>query len=249
MQRLELPSESELVANFKLLSETIEPVRRYSQATAQKSFVADDGRKADLERMIFSPEKAALLAFLCQHCEAELSIEIGFGMGSSATVILGTRRSTGRNFEHLILDPWGISRLDGEIVQDYLEQEFGPKFQRIWERSEIALGQILKTRGQGKAGLIFIDGGHQFENVMTDFALSDLLCAHHGYIVLDDAAFPAIETVLNYIRANRPDYQIAYQPVPDIAVLRKVAPDARSWSSFKPFEVPDRSDWTSVNHT
>lgn len=94
---------------------------------------------------------------------------------------------------------------------------------------------MLDRRGLGVAGLIFIDGGHRFENVMTDFVLADQLCSPGGYVVLDDAWYPAIETVVNYVRANRPDYAVAHLPVPNCTVLKKVGQDERGWESFKPF--------------
>jgi hypothetical protein len=92
--------------------------------------------------------------------------------------------------------------------------------------------------------MIFIDGGHRFEQVMTDFVLADLLCCRGGTIVLDDACYPAIETVINYVTSNRPDYAVAHLAVAKTTVLRKVAADGRAWNSFTPFEVPQRSDWT-----
>jgi hypothetical protein len=112
--------------------------------------------------------------------------------------------------------------------------------------SEVGLGLLLDRRGPGTAGLIFIDGGHRFENVMADFVLADQLCCVGGYIVLDDAWFPAIETVVNYVKSNRPDYAVAHIAVPNCTVLKKLTPDARPWDSFKPFEVPQREDWTAA---
>ena len=79
---------------------------------------------------------------------------------------------------------------------------------------------------------------------MTDFVLADQLCGMGGYIVLDDSLFPAIETVVNYVKANRPDYAVAHLPVPNCSVLRKVRRDQRPWDAFKPFDVPQRENWT-----
>jgi hypothetical protein len=177
-------------------------------------------------------------------CLTPLSVETGFGMGSSAAIILGTRRSEGKPFEHFIFDPWGLPDGRGNVVQSYLRARFGKDFQRIMKRSEYGLAELLDTRGTGTAGLVFIDGGHLFENVMSDFILADQLCCVGGYIVLDDALFPAIETVVNYVKSNRPDYAVAHLPVPYCSVLKKISTDAREWCSFKPFPVPQRSDWT-----
>jgi hypothetical protein len=243
MTELRLPSQDHLVTAFIELSQKVEPIRRCISALETGRFVHPDGRVDDLGVVKIFFEQAALISYLCSQCALSLSVEVGFGMGSSATMILGTRRFLKQDFEHLIFDPYGLDEGRGRVVQSYLEMEFGDQFRRIEKPSEIGLSQLLDQRGRGSAGLVHIDGGHQFENVMTDFVLGDKLCAGGGYIVLDDALFPAIETVINYVRTNRPDYAIAHLPVANTSVLQKIAPDRREWSAFKPFPVPDRSDW------
>jgi hypothetical protein len=57
--------------------------------------------------------------------------------------------------------------------------------------------------------------------------------------------YPAVETVLNYITANRPDYAVAHLPVENCSVAQKIGRDRRKWNAFTPFTVPDRRDWTS----
>ena len=126
----------------------------------------------------------------------------------------------------------------------YLIAEFGSLYNRVRKRSEVGLAQLIDKRGEGIAGLIFIDGSHHFENVMTDFVLADLLCCEGGYIILDDACFPAIETVVNYVSSNRSDYAVAHLAAPNLTVLKKRATDLREWSAFMPFPVPQRSGWT-----
>jgi hypothetical protein len=130
------------------------------------------------------------------------------------------------------------------VVQSYLEDHFPKGFRRITKASEIGLAAMLDRRGPGACGFIFIDGGHRFENVMVDFMLADQLCCENGYVVLDDAWFPAIETVVNYVRANRPDYAVKHLVVRNCTVLKKVAPDERAWDAFNPFQVPQRKNWT-----
>ncbi len=245
----DLPTAEQLVAELVSLARTSEPIARYLSAHETGTFTHPDGRTDDLGNVRLSPQKCALLSHLCRRCTTPLSVEVGFGMGSSATVILATRTALGKPFEHLIFDPYGLANGRGNIVQAYLQDVFGANFKRITTASEIGLGQLLATRGRESTGLVFIDGGHKFENVMTDFVLADKLCSIGGYIVFDDALFPAIETVINYIAANRPDYAVSRSPVGNTAVVRKVAPDQRQWFAFTPFEVPDRRDWTIAPQT
>lgn len=243
---IDLPSGEQLGRDLKDLAEKEEAIALCVAALETGTFKHPDGREDDLGVVRLSGEQAGLLAYLATACPKPLSIEIGFGMGSSAAVILGARRLIGKPFAHLIYDPFGLSNGRGQVVQSYLQERFPKNFRRLKKRSEIGLASLVDQRGAGIAGLIFIDGGHRFENVMTDFVLADLLCCVGGYIVLDDAWFPAIETVVRYVERNRPDYAVAHLAVPNCTVLKRIGPDKRDWDDFKPFEVPQREDWTPV---
>jgi hypothetical protein len=245
--RLGLPSEDELVSQVKALAAKEEAIALTLDAIETGVFRHPDGRTDDLQTVRLQPGEVGLLAYLASACPKPLSVEIGFGMGSSAAVILGARRLAGTPFAHLIFDPFGLPGGRGKVVQAYLQARFPKSFRRLMKRSEIGLGALIEKVGRGAAGLIFIDGGHRFENAMTDFVLADLLCCPGGYIVYDDALYPAIKTVINYVIANRPDYAVAQLAVANTAVLKKIGPDSRTWDAFKPFDVPQREDWTPSN--
>ncbi|HEX3429796.1 MAG TPA: class I SAM-dependent methyltransferase [Rhizomicrobium sp.] len=242
---LVLPQEETLVTELFALSHDSDAIRRYLLAFQTRTFTDPDGRTERLD-VVLPPAEAALLAWLARRSPTRLSIETGFGMGSSTAVIVGARATAGQDFEHLAFDPF---RQRGAVVQSYLETNFGERFRRFRERSEVGLGKLLGEHGAQSVGLAFIDGGHHFETVMTDFRLADLLCCNEGFVVFDDATSPAIETVVNYVRCNRPDYAIAHLPVPNTTVLKKCAPDRRDWSDFKPFPVEQRKDWTSTRRS
>ena len=241
---LSLPSEDQLIALIRELAEKEEAVALTLEAVESGVFRHPDGRTDELEGVRFMPAQLGLLAWLAQQCPTALSLEIGFGMGSSAAVILGARKIAGKPFAHLIFDPFGLRKGRGDVVQDYLKARFPKGFRRVMKRSEVGLAALFDKMGRGPAGMIFIDGGHRFEQVMTDFVLADLLCCGGGTIILDDACYPAIETVINYVKSNRPDYAVAHLALPKTTVLRKMAADRRAWTKFTPFEVPQRHDWT-----
>lgn len=241
---LRLPPEDKLIANLMELAKKESAIALALDALKTGKFKHPDGRVDHLANVRVSLGQAGLLAFLAQECSTYLSVEVGFGMGSTAAIILGTRRLAGKPFAHVIFDPYGLPDGSGQIVQSYLQSHFPKAFRRVMKSSEIGLGRLIENRGPDAASLIFIDGGHRFENVMTDFVLADQLCGMGGYIVLDDSLFPAIETVVNYVKANRPDYAVAHLPVPNCSVLRKVRRDQRPWDAFKPFDVPQRENWT-----
>ena len=243
-KELAFPPIAEMMTRLRALAGKEQAIGLCISALETGTFVAPDGTSEGLGRERISLEQCALLAHLARHCPKMLSVEVGFGMGSSAAIILGTRRLQAKQFAHLIFDPYGLPGDRGKVVQAYLKKRFPGGFRRIMKPSELGLAQLLDKRGPGIAGMVFIDGGHRFENVMIDFVLADQLCCVGGYIILDDAWFPAIESVINYVRANRPDYTVAHLAVPNCSVLMKIADDQRSWDAFKPFKVPNREDWT-----
>ena len=244
---LMLPDQKTLLADFAELALHVDSIARYLAAIETGHFVHPDGRVDALAGIALSPPQAALISHVCRHCPTPISIETGFGMGSSTAVILGTRGSLGAPFEHLAIDPYGLPDGRGAVVASYLAVEFRDQFHRIWKRSEVGLANLLVERGEKMAGLIFIDGAHHFENVMTDFTLADRLCSDGGFIVFDDAWFPAVETAINYIRCNRSDYALAHLVVSNTSVVQKRGADQREWHAFTPFPVPNRRDWTPVN--
>jgi hypothetical protein len=242
-ENLILPSEKELIAGLLELGQQVESIARCIDVIKTGRFIHPPGRIDDLGAVRISLGQAALLSHLARVCPTSLSVEVGFGMGSSATIILGTRAAVGKPFEHFVYDAFGLPDGRGKVVQDYLQSRFSRQFRLVEKRSELGLANLLDTRGFSQSGLLFIDGGHRFENVMADFTLCDLLCCVGGYIVLDDAWYPAIETVSNYVMNNRPDYVHAHPPIDNTCVFKRIGPDRRDWSAFKPFSVPNRFDW------
>lgn len=244
--KVSIPTLGELFTEFHELALRAECIRRYITAVETGAFTHPDGRMDELGGVHLFFAQAALIAYLARRCPASLSVEVGFGMGTSACVILGARTFLGEPFEHLIFDPFGMGNGRGLVVQSYLESEFGAQFKRVYKRSVVGMGHLLEERGEGCAGLVFVDGSHHFENVMSDFALADLLCCREGYIVFDDADYPSIESVVNYVNRNRPDYAVAHRYILNTTVLQKQSSDDRQWYAFTPFKVPARSDWTPV---
>lgn len=242
-----LPSLDSLAEDFWGLVDRSKVAARCLDASSQGVFRTPDGSEAPLTLAHISPAALAFVAHLSRACPTDLSIDIGFGMGMSVAMALAARADLGHSFRHIAFDPWGLGAdgTDGDIVQQYLEAEFGDSFQRIWKPSQIGMAQLLDSEGYGCAGYVFIDGGHTFEQVMVDFSLADHLCCLGGHIVFDDANFPAIETVVEYVRANRSDYAVWHQATANTSILRKISYERPAWDSFEPFAVATRRNWTS----
>jgi predicted O-methyltransferase YrrM len=244
---LDLPDSETLLADLAGLASRAEPVARCLAATQTGHFQHPDGRSAELCGVTLAPIEAALIVHLCRSCPTPLTVEAGFGMGSSATIIMATRRLLGAPFEHRAYDPSALLDGRGALVASYLMTEFGDRFRLVRELSQVGLAKLIDERGTGSVGLAFIDGSHHCEHVMADFVLADMLCSEGGAIIFHDALFPAIATVISYIACNRPDYAVGHLPGANIAAVQKRGPDRREWSSFAPFPVPDRHDWTRVD--
>jgi predicted O-methyltransferase YrrM len=182
---------------------------------------------------------ASILYYLVRTLDPTLTIETGFGLGTSAIAIMLAKRGA-RGEQHIAIDPARYSGVGDIALLDHLNRTYGKPFRRVLKRSEIELPELLAARTQ--CDFAFIDGNHHFDGVLLDFFYLDRLLRIGGLIVMDDIDYPAVEAAVNYIRANRSTYAVA--EVGPFAVLRKLARDDRSWGHFRPFEVPDRRDWT-----
>ena len=69
----------------------------------------------------------------------------------------------------------------------------------------------LEQRGL-RASLIFIDGNHVFDYVISDFLCADRILEVGGLLVFDDSDWPAINDALRYIVTNR-GYEVAFPEV------------------------------------
>lgn len=122
-------------ANLGRLAKREEAIARSLAAIQSGTFQHPDGRVDRLGDVRVSQQQLGLLAHLAAGCATPLSIEVGFGMGSSAAVILGARRLAGKPFAHLIFDPYGLPDGSGRIVQSYLEARFPKGFRRVVKQS------------------------------------------------------------------------------------------------------------------
>ncbi len=234
-----------MTAELNALVAKSDAARRCLDAVTHGVFIDPAGGRDALGDVRLHPEQIALLAYLSTRLESSILIDVGFGMGSSITIALAARRAAGLPTTHFALDPYGLPFGAGAIVEAYLQREFKQSYLRIRKRSEIGLGQLYEILGPESVGMVFIDGNHRFDNVLTDFFLSDLLCKPGGVILLDDACYPAIETVVSFIAANRPDYEVWRDVAPSTALLRKTDIPAPPWDWFRPFAVSQRTDWSA----
>ena len=124
------------------------------------------------------------------------ALDIGFGCGFSAvSMALGG----GMDVVAATLDSAGSARL--KRAQERCERLCGSKV-RIEKgvSSDMYLPFAAKNRDQ--YDLIFVDGGHRFDDVFVDVHYAGRLAKPGGLMVLDDTHFGAIRSVANWVNTN-----------------------------------------------
>ena len=153
--------------------------------------------------------RALMMELAPQH-----TLEIGMAFGGSAMTFASSHRDLGRPplRQHTAIDPaqssdWdnaGRQHLERAHLEDYVEV--------IEQLSAAALPQLIA--GKRRYDLIYVDGSHQFEDVLIDFTFCHEVLNVGGMILFDDSTDSQVAKVLRFIESN---YDQIYQPM---ALLR-----------------------------
>lgn len=240
-----VPPIPDLLSNLKQIIQAEDSARRSFAAMEDGVFIDPNGRRDAVKCFMNPHRQIALGCWLAQQSRTALSVEVGFGMGITASFFLSARRMAGHPFQHVVFDPFGLGGDFGVVTNEYLVDEFGPQFDRQLRLSTAGLSSILENYGRQSVDFIFIDGDHKFDSVLADFQIAAEILAIGGYMILDDAAYPGVETLIHFIKSNRKDFEVSWLEICNTAVLRKVEVDKREWAHFVPFDVADRRDWAA----
>jgi len=166
--------------------------------------------------------------------KAQDTLEVGLAYGFSTLYFLAAHQKLGSG-RHIAIDPYQDSEWHGigRTLLASLAKE--PAFSWLKKTSARAGLDLFDTKD--RFDLLFIDGGHIFEDVLSDFYLYARLCKIGGYLVLDDTWMPSVKSVVSFIQTNRDDFQIVPSPCSNICVLRKLREDSRQWDYFRPFST------------
>jgi predicted O-methyltransferase YrrM len=132
----------------------------------------------------------------------ERTLEIGMAFGGSALTFAASHRDLERSAlrQHTAIDHaqnsyWddaGRLNLDRAGLADYVEV--------IEQYSAFALPQLIDEKR--KYDLIYVDGSHQFEDVLVDFVFCHELLNVGGMILFDDSTDSQVAKVLRFIESN-----------------------------------------------
>ena len=163
---------------------------------------------------------------ICRSMKSQKTLEIGLAYGFSTMYFLAAQQN---GAHHTAIDPFIFDWWHGIGLQNV--KDVGKEIRLIQEVSLTALPKLF----QEKFDVIFIDGNHRFDDVLTDFFLCSMLCPIGGHIMLDDMWMPSIQKVVSFIRSNRLDFVEVKTDVWNIALFKKVSEDERPWDHFSDF--------------
>jgi predicted O-methyltransferase YrrM len=148
---------------------------------------------------------------LMMELKPERTLEIGMAFGGSALTFAASHRDLERvpHGQHTAIDHaqnsyWddaGRENLEGAGLAEYVEV--------IEQYSAFALPQLISE--ERKYDLIYVDGSHQFEDVLVDFVFCHELLNVGGMILFDDSTDSQVAKVLRFIESN---YDEIYRPEP-----------------------------------
>lgn len=225
----------------KLIAPLDEPTRTrlLSMYRSEPQLGADDQRHPIGNVAGMSPEEGMTIYDLCVSSKPKATLEIGLAFGYSTLYFLSALAKNKRG-THTAVDPLQSSIFFGvgaRLAQTSL-RENGQKadaFRLIEERSDRAAVDL--ARAGAKFEVIFIDGNHRFDDVLTDFYLCAPLCIIGGHVILHDMWMSSIHTAASFIRTNRSDFEWRPTQAGNLAVFKKVAEDARDWRHFRSFKM------------
>ena len=180
----------------------------------------------------------------------KFSVEVGCAYGISALFATQAMSELGSEFHHIIVDPKQKTIFDDLGIRNLERAGYAESCRFIKEGSEFALPKLCEqgTRIQ----FAIIDGWHTFDHVLIDFFYINRMLDVGGVLVFDDANWPAIRRLLDFIltypayesysstpskrglrsRLKRLDFSPAW---PSMLAIRKRAEDERPYNWHAPF--------------
>lgn len=164
-----------------------------------------DGRIKRLSAATSADECAAMYRVLRERQPSQ-AIEIGMGYGVSTLTIL-TALADNERGSLISIDPYvgwesGRQAALAAVRRCGLEH----RHTHLHGPSELELPRLI--RDGFEADFVYIDGCHDFENVLIDMFYSDRLLAPGGLLALDDTGWRSVHRVVRHLLRTRPYREI-----------------------------------------
>ena len=226
-------------------TELIDPLDTYTRSRLLSMYRAEpqlgtDGQEHPIGNVAgMSPEEGMTIYNLCVSAKPKATLEIGLAFAYSTLYFLAALARNGQG-THTAIDPlqssifFGAGTLQAQSALRENGQSAG-MFRLIEERSDRAAADLARAGAEFE--VIFIDGNHRFDDVLTDFYLCAPLCAIGGHVILHDMWMSSIHTAASFIRTNRSDFEWRPSEAGNLAIFKKVAEDERDWRHFRSFKM------------
>jgi predicted O-methyltransferase YrrM len=174
-----------------------------------------------------SREEGELLFRLVRSAGATRTLEVGFAYGASAAyIMMATQR------DHYAIDPYQAKF--GDVgIQNIGQLGWSDRLHLLAEPSHVALPSLLRLGTV--IDFAFIDGDHKYDTTFVDFYYLDLMLEAGGHVLFHDVWMPSIQNILAWIRTNKSNYESVPTSVGNMALVRKLGHDGRSWDHFHEF--------------
>ncbi len=166
-------------------------------------------------------------------------VEVGFALGISTLAmmrgVLGAGVALG-NIHHTAIDPYARSSWGdaGRLLMQRCGLQDAVTV--IEEDSAVALPAMLSDGAARSIDLVFIDGGHRFEEVFLDLTFASRLIAPGRLVIVDDIWMPSVCKAIRYYERNGlARVALDTQAGGSLALLRFVDTVPRDWDTFKDF--------------
>lgn len=156
-------------------------------------------------------EEGDLLYSAVRHLRPDVTVEIGMANGLSSLFIAQALKDNGHG-RHIAIDPFQHSDWGGAGLTSLRRAGLDRLVRLVEKPSHQALPE-LEQEGVATQ-LVFVDGSHLFDYVLTDFVCADRIVQTGGVIAFDDSDSDAVAKVIRFVLTNR-HYSVAF---PDIVI-------------------------------
>jgi predicted O-methyltransferase YrrM len=145
-------------------------------------------------------EQGDLLYSLVRLLQPERTVEIGMANGLSTLFLASGLEDNGAG-HHVAIDPYQTTDWGGAALALLRNAGLDHRVELVEKPSHQALPEM--EQAGVKAQLVFVDGSHLFDYVMTDFVVADRILDVGGVMAFDDSDWPAVNQVIRYVICNR----------------------------------------------
>jgi predicted O-methyltransferase YrrM len=201
----------------------------------EESRLGTDGQSHAVDRLTRIIQSQGMWFYeLSCSLKSSATLEIGFAYGFSALFFLAGAAKSGAG-HHTAIDPFEEANWHGIGLANVRAAGAESSFRLISDRSDHAATDL--ARQNSSFDIIFIDGNHRLDDALVDFYLYAPLCKIGGLVIFDDTWMGSIQTVVSFVRSNRPDFVEVAVPRANVAAFRRTGEDSRPWDHFQTFAV------------